>query len=145
MNVTVTAEDLVHVSDEGTVWVMTGTDTETRDRVRFASDWRAAQAFGEAVETGGEAVAEVEPWQVLDRQPVRRAVVQARTEAEAISLAKIVAKALPANYYVAGVCGSHVTIEGHDRYGWTLDGYVIPRLASFPIHASECTVTPQEA
>lgn len=42
---------------------------------------------------------------------------------------------LPANYRVVG--GAHerdglwgYTIEGHDVAGWTLDGYVIPRLQS---------------
>lgn len=142
MNVTVTAEDLVHVSDEGTVWVMTGTDTETRDRVRFASDWRAAQAFGEAVDTEGEATAEVESWQVLERTPCRRAVLKADTEAAACKLAKTVKAYLPSNYQVVGCHGGVVTVEGHDRFGWTLDGYVIPRLASGLMRAEEVRCQP---
>jgi hypothetical protein len=36
---------------------------------------------------------------------------------------------LPANYIAREVSGQ-VVILGHDNAGWTLDGYVIPRLAS---------------
>jgi len=144
MNVTVTTEDLVHVSDEGTVWVMEGTDTETRDRVRFASDWRAAQAFGIAADEG-EATAEVEEWQVLDRIPCRRAVLRADSEAAACKLAKTVKSYLPSNYQVVGCHGGVVTVEGHDRAGWTLDGYVIPRLASGLMRAEEVRCQPVDA
>lgn len=37
------------------------------------------------------------------------------------------------NNYTANVLGTfdrRVLITGHDEHGWTLDGYVIPRLAS---------------
>jgi hypothetical protein len=53
-----------------------------------------------------------------------------------------VARYLPANYTVAtsvvveGRIGYLVT--GEDDHGWTLDGYVIPRLASGLIPAYEC-------
>lgn len=41
-----------------------------------------------------------------------------------------VARYLPSNYRVVSTTDTTVTIEGEDRAGWTLDGYVIPRLAS---------------
>lgn len=45
-----------------------------------------------------------------------------------------IAAYLPANYSVIATNGTGldqvVTIGGHDSAGWTLDGYVIPRLAS---------------
>jgi len=43
---------------------------------------------------------------------------------------------LPSNY-VAFTWGKDVWIEGNDVAGWTMDGYVIPRLASGNIVASE--------
>jgi hypothetical protein len=46
---------------------------------------------------------------------------------------------LPANYTADPLPGSvtHVVIYGDDSHGWTLDGYVIPRLASGMIYARE--------
>lgn len=46
---------------------------------------------------------------------------------------------LPDNYRVIGGTAEHYTIAGHDVAGWTLDGYVIPRLASGLIFAHEVT------
>ena len=37
---------------------------------------------------------------------------------------------LPDNYAVVGFDSTGVTIRGEDIRGWTLDGYVLPRLAS---------------
>lgn len=45
---------------------------------------------------------------------------------------------LPA-YYSAQVVGDDVVITGTDNGGWTLDGYVIPRLASGLYFAKEVT------
>lgn len=146
MTVRVTNQDLLSARDEGTVIVVTGTDTETRDRVTFAGDRRVMDSLAEAVIMSEDGVpAEVEDYQVLSRTPLRRAVVHAADEASAIRLAKTVAKYLPANYRVASVTGSVVTIEGHDHAGWTLDEYVIPRLGSGLIAASECGVSPDDA
>ena len=47
-----------------------------------------------------------------------------------------VAAYLPNNYSASWDAGS-IVIEGRDRCGWTLDGYVIPRLASGMIVATE--------
>ena len=64
-------------------------------------------------------------------KPVRRAVIKVdpgdSTRVEAY---------LPSNYEVS-VEGGLVYITGHDNAGWTLDGYVIPRLASGLIFAEE--------
>jgi len=53
-----------------------------------------------------------------------------------------VAAFLPSNYSVldadqTGRDGDTVVIGGHDNAGWTLDGYVIPRLASGLLFAEE--------
>lgn len=49
-----------------------------------------------------------------------------------------VARYLPSNYQVEGVDDSgFIRISGTDHAGWTLDGYVIPRLASGLISAKE--------
>jgi hypothetical protein len=55
----------------------------------------------------------------------------------------IVAAYLPANYWIARETGEAVYIIGTDNAGWTLDGYVIPRLASGLIFCEE--ITEQEA
>lgn len=51
---------------------------------------------------------------------------------------------LPSNYTAVAVNDKRepplqlaVLIAGEDNFGWTLDGYVIPRLASGMIHAHE--------
>ena len=50
---------------------------------------------------------------------------------------------LPANYEARDLPNygreGTIVIEGYDRAGWTLDGYVIPRLASGLIVATEVT------
>lgn len=43
---------------------------------------------------------------------------------------KAVAAYLPDNYRVEGETSHGVVISGIDAYGWTLDSYVLPRLAS---------------
>lgn len=67
-----------------------------------------------------------------DETPVRRAVITNISKETA-------ARYLPANYHV--VCtvdgGKSVLIEGHDDAGWTMDDYVIPRLASGLFHCRE--------
>ena len=47
---------------------------------------------------------------------------------------------LPANYEAAEV-GGLIVIAGDDNHGWTLDGYVLPRLASGLHVAREVHVT----
>jgi hypothetical protein len=44
---------------------------------------------------------------------------------------------LPDNYKVDGLTSHGLVIAGRDVAGWTLDGYVIPRLASGVIYAEE--------
>lgn len=45
---------------------------------------------------------------------------------------------MPSNYAAEAV-GDDVVITGQDSAGWTLDGYVIPRLASGLYFAKEVT------
>lgn len=63
--------------------------------------------------------------------PPRRYARVATTRVE------VVARYLPANYRVTGVDGEWTYIAGHDDAGWTLDDYVIPRLASGLYFAEE--------
>ena len=51
--------------------------------------------------------------------------------------ARTVSSYIPANYSVAIVCDDCLVISGEDIAGWTLTGYVIPRLASGLISAIE--------
>lgn len=44
---------------------------------------------------------------------------------------------LPDNYNCVGAPDGSIRIFGNDVAGWTLDGYVIPRLASGLIYARE--------
>jgi hypothetical protein len=50
---------------------------------------------------------------------------------------KTIAAYLPANYKVVDSGDDYVLIEGEDSMGWTLDDYVIPRLASGNYFAKE--------
>lgn len=50
-----------------------------------------------------------------------------------------VARYLPSNYAVTGATPEGWTIiQGEDVAGWTLDGYVLPRLASGLYFGAEC-------
>ena len=46
---------------------------------------------------------------------------------------------MPANYGVAELGTGHQIIVGYDHAGWTMDGYVLPRLASGLHFATEVT------
>lgn len=70
-----------------------------------------------------------DPFVILER--ARHAVVQGQHER-----LDTIRRYLPANY-TADSDGTDVFIHGVDRAGWTLDGYVIPRLASGLYHAKE--------
>ena len=65
----------------------------------------------------------------------RRAVIRrSRSGRPAVDEA---AAYLPQNYKVVDQDKDTITIEGEDFAGWTLDGYVIPRLGSGLIFAEE--------
>lgn len=73
---------------------------------------------------------------------MRRAIVslpklQYLTLDDRDALIRRVQRYLPSNYAVTDVTVEGIVIEGEDRAGWTLDGYVIPRLASGLIRAEE--------
>lgn len=79
------------------------------------------------------------------RTPTRFAYVLV-TATTAERSAEIVAAYLPANYQVTGIGPApegdryrRVHLCGKDRAGWTLDGYVIPRLASGLYGCTEVT------
>ena len=73
-----------------------------------------------------------------DRPPLRRAVVTIPERIDLDDAVRQIGAYMPANYRVAGWVRPNalpsgqglVAIEGRDHAGWTLDGYVIPRLAS---------------
>jgi hypothetical protein len=68
----------------------------------------------------------------MSARPIRTAVVKGHAPSlEAIR------RYLPSNY-AADVDGQDVKIRGFDNLGWTLDDYVIPRLASGLYRAIEC-------
>jgi hypothetical protein len=138
MQITITKEDLIHARDEGTIIVLTGTDEQTGDRVSFGADHRPATALYEAaLEQDEPVVAEVDGWQVTRRVPLRKGRI-ARTRSG--NPDQITAGAyLPANYQVTGEDDEFVYFAGHDRAGWTLDDYIIPRLASGLHRAEEVT------
>ena len=46
---------------------------------------------------------------------------------------------LPSNYEATSLVDGAIVIYGTDNAGWTMDGYVIPRLASGNIYAKELT------
>lgn len=73
-------------------------------------------------------------------------VAQGATPAEAQRKLEEVAKYLPAKYEASlqtDVVGDfRVVITGEDDHGWTLDDYVIPRLASGLIAAREVVDCP---
>lgn len=50
-----------------------------------------------------------------------------------------VAAYLPSNYKVIGGDEKVIVIQGEDYAGWTLDGYVIPRLGSGLMGCREVT------
>jgi hypothetical protein len=44
---------------------------------------------------------------------------------------------LPSNYQVTAFGVDYIIVAGEDKAGWTMDGYVIPRLGSGLIYAGE--------
>lgn len=75
---------------------------------------------------------------VRDERPVRRARI--RRSPIGGPTRETAANYLPHNYQVTEVTPEWVYIEGRDDHGWTLDDYVIPRLASGLIWAEEVKV-----
>ena len=81
-----------------------------------------------------------------DRPAVRRAIVRGRPWNRDNSLAASVNRYLPANYRVDHTIDQgdedripSVMVVGEDVAGWTLDGYVLPRLASGMYYGEEVT------
>jgi hypothetical protein len=136
MEVTITQADLEFARDEGTVVVFAGTDQDG-GHVTFGADHRAAQDVISGIRDSddGQVVAEVEPWQVTHRVPLRKGRI-ARSKIGGPT-GETAQNYLPANYRVTEVTPEYVYFAGHDNAGWTLEDYVIPRLASGLIWAEE--------
>lgn len=74
----------------------------------------------------------------IDAQPpVRKAVIARRDMKPTVEAAS---RYLPGNYHVTGWTDDLIMIEGSDDAGWTLDDYVIPRLASGLITCREVSI-----
>jgi hypothetical protein len=117
-----------------------------------AYNWRVIEAKGAlvgeildgAVTIDDRAIKELatEAWATHPNNPERerRAVVKVQSlpHAGAARLLHRVGVYLPSNYMAQwSANGNDIEIVGHDNAGWTLDGYVIPRLASGLITATE--------
>lgn len=79
---------------------------------------------------------------------VRKAIVEVGSNHEPEDRLRVVQAYLPANYIARLESNAapydesiHIVIEGVDSAGWTLDDYVIPRLASGLITATEVTLS----
>lgn len=92
-----------------------------------------------------ELSAEAERGYDLPAKPLRRAHVTIPRHRSIEDMSRTVDRYLPRNYHVAGVVivGTQgmVVVEGTDNAGWTMDGYVLPRLGSGMISAREVAVT----
>jgi hypothetical protein len=69
----------------------------------------------------------------------RKAVIKAWSPKDPAEVARVAAAYMPlsGNYRVTGHAHGEVFIEGEDDAGWTMDDYIIPRLASGGIYARE--------
>jgi hypothetical protein len=73
-------------------------------------------------------------WHDANDVPTRHARIEGRGHADLDAVRRY----LPSNY-TADSDGGSIWIHGQDSLGWTLDGYVIPRLASGLYFAREVT------
>jgi len=71
--------------------------------------------------------------------PLREAVIEKTRYSRAT--VDEVARYLPSGYTAVGEPDGTIRITGRDHHGWTLDGYVIPRLQSGMIYAHEVEPT----
>lgn len=70
--------------------------------------------------------------------PMRRAEIWRQPGSGSVTAAEVEAY-LPSNYAIIETFPDRIVIGGRDSAGWTLDGYVIPCLASGLITAREIT------
>lgn len=74
------------------------------------------------------------PWEKLGEiPPIRRALIPVVGDLDEL---RSIEALLPHNYHLEQA-KEGLVVAGHDRWGWTLDGYVIPRLASGLFPAQE--------
>lgn len=77
---------------------------------------------------------------LIETVEVRHATVDAKNVGWGSDPCHVVSAYLPDNYQASRHTNSEtdiIKIVGYDHAGWTLDGYVIPRLASAMIFATE--------
>lgn len=81
----------------------------------------------------------------IARDELEKAGVSLQKQREARILsgqsAEEVGHYLPSNFEAAELPSGDVVVRGYDMHGWTLDGYIIPRLASGLIVAMEKRLT----
>lgn len=131
MNLTVTEQDLMSARDANTGSHITGT-AGNGDRVTFwASNAKAAQLWSRI--SDGK-VSYLVPDAVIKQTVKAR---NARIRKGLTVTAGIAGNYLPGNYSVIGEDEQYVYIRGADNAGWSLDDYVIPRLASGLIFCEE--------
>lgn len=71
---------------------------------------------------------------ITEQRPARRARIGME---QVTDDGRFIRAAMPENYKVTGPEHGYWTVEGYDKAGWTLDGYVLPRLASGLIFGEE--------
>lgn len=134
--ITFTPDNIEYARPYGEGFEVVGLDTRTQDRVVVLL---AADVFriltGRARRGADLAAAVNDPRQVRDRVPLRVAKVARNNNGRPDP--ETVAAYLPGNYHLAKSEPGEILIAGYDNAGWTLDGYVIPRLASGMIYARE--------
>lgn len=108
--------DPIAVGDEGTV------DYVSHEFGQYGVAWDSGRSL---------MVLANDPFVILRTNARRHAVVRGQHDR-----LESIRRYLPSNY-VADSDGADVYIHGVDRAGWTLDGYVIPRLASGLYRAEE--------
>lgn len=109
------------------------------DRVLIGNDYRTAHSVHYSGDVDGSGTTTIVhsagEWSGPSSTPIRRQIERTALIVGRGITAERVAAYLPAGYRVAesdviGREGDSVIIAGHDIAGWTLEDYVIPRLAS---------------
>lgn len=102
----------------------------------FLAEMNRRQENGDAVEMIDRVTKEIED---MIRHELKESKIPVQRKRRAVVLDGNLAQIsdyMPANYQAAQLDG-YVEISGYDMAGWTLDEYVIPRLASGLINATE--------
>jgi hypothetical protein len=128
-------ERMVNLAYQVPTWMLTVDGDRPNDC--FTTYGEAKQAAQElAEESPVKRYAKIRTLQVRRQMP-------GQTELDALFQDRItLERYLPPNYRTVNRIGDHWYIEGEDNAGWTLDGYVLPRLGSGLIFGEEVTGVP---